>query len=255
MKKKKHLALSIIFAILALVFALPVISTFVKSLSFNESRLTLGQYWELFTVDHTFFKYFWNSMFYALTITAVSIVISLPLGFIFTKIKFTGMDVIFFIYILVMTLPFQATLLSNYIQLRNFNMLDTPLALTVPMMFSPLAVFMFRQYMKNVPDELIDYTTLETSSVLKLFRYAIIPQIKPSIAALSMLIFCESWNIVDQALIFSMTNDDIQPLSVMLSELPEEVVCSAGTVYMFPVIMLFVLCREALEESMESCEF
>ena len=185
----------------------------------------------------------------------MSIAVSLPLGFVFAKIPFKGRDAIFFVYIVVMMLPFQATLLPNYIQLREFNMLNTPLALTVPMMFSPFAVFLFRQFIKNIPNELIDYTMLETSSVFKTFRYAVIPQIKPAIVSLAILIFCESWNMVEQALIFSMENTDIYPLSVVLGDLPSDVSYAGGVIYMFPIVMLFILFRDSLETSMESYKF
>lgn len=131
-------------------------------------------------------------------------------------------------------------------------MLNTPFALTVPMMFSPFAVFLFRQFMKNIPDELIDYTLLETSSVFQLFRYAILPQVKSAIAALAVLIFCESWNMVEQALIFSMDNNEIYPLSVILGDLPTDVSYAGGVIYMFPILMLFLAFREALETSMEN---
>ena len=145
MKKRNAFALLrlIILAALAAVFVIPVVSTAVKSLSF-EGRIGLGQYWELFVTNFTYLDFFWNSVIYASAITAVSIVVSLPLGFLFAKIKFKGRDGLFFVFILVMLLPFQATLLPNYIQLRDFNMLNTPLALTLPMMFAPFAVFLLR---------------------------------------------------------------------------------------------------------------
>lgn len=241
----------VILAVLAAVFVIPVVSTAVKSFSFGE-KIGFAQYWELFVTDFTYLDFFWNSVLYATAITVVCIAISLPLGFLFAKVNFKGRDSLFFVFILVMMLPFQATLLPNYIQLRDFKMLNTPFALTVPMMFSPFAVFLLRQFMKTIPNDLIDYTLLETSSVIKTFRYAILPQIKPAIVSLAILIFCESWNMVDQALIFSMENDKIMPLSVILSEIPENVKYAGGTVYMFPIIMLFVMFRETLEESMEA---
>lgn len=240
----------VILAILAAGFVIPIVSTAIKSFSFD-GKIGLRQYWELFVTNFTYLDFFLNSVLYAASITVVCIVISLPLGFLFAKVNFKGRDSLFFIFILVMMLPFQATLLPNYIQLRDFKMLNTPLALTVPMMFSPFAVFLLRQFMKTIPNDLIDYTLLETSSVIKTFKYAVMPQIKPAIVSLAILIFCESWNMVDQALIFSMENDKIMPLSVILSDIPENVRYAGGTVYMFPIIMLFVLFRETLEESME----
>ena len=252
--KKRRVSAVLRLAVLAsfaLIFAFPAVGTAVKSLRF-EGKVGLGQYWELFVTDFTYLDFFWNSVIYATAITAVSIAVSLPLGFLFAKIKFKGRDSLFFVFILVMLLPFQATLLPNYIQLRDLGLLNTPLALTLPMMFSPFAVFLLRQFMKTIPDDLIDYTLLETSSVIKTFKFAVVPQIKPALISLAILIFCESWNMVDQALIFSMDNGGIMPLSVVLGELPENVRYAGGTVYMFPIIMLFVMFRETLEESMEA---
>lgn len=251
-KARKILTLRlVILGFFAVIFAIPVITTAIKSLSF-EGKIGLKQYWELFVTNFTYSDFFRNSVFYAAAITVICVAISLPLGFLFAKIRFKGRDSLFFVFILVMLLPFQATLLPNYIRLRDFKLLNTPLALTLPMIFSPFAVFLLRQFMKSIPDDLIDFTLLETSSVFKTFRYAILPQIKSALVSLSILIFCESWNMVDQALIFSMENDKILPLSVMLSELPENVRYAGGTVYMFPIIMLFVMFRETLEESMEA---
>lgn len=255
MKKLRQIVRLAVLSVLAILFSLPVVMTFAKSFSQGERHLTLRQYWELFTTNYTYLGYFWNSVVYAALITAVCIAVSLPLGFIFAKVDFKGRDTVFFVYILVMMLPFQATLLPNYIQLREFNMLNTPMALTVPMMFSPFAVFLFRQFMKNIPDELIDCTMLETASVLQLFRYAVIPHIKPAIASLGILLFCESWNMVEQALIFSMSNEDIMPLSVMLGKIPDEVSYAGGVIYIFPILMLFLMFRDALETSMESYKF
>ena len=252
MKKTADLLRLICLSLMSVLFVLPVVMTAVKSLNYSGSAPTLAAYWELFTTDHTYLRFFWNSVIYASAITAVSIALALPLGFVFAKMKFKGRDALFFVYILVMMLPFQATLLPNYIQLREFNMLNTPLALTLPMMFSPFAVFLLRQYIKNIPNDIIDYTFLETSSVIKTFRYAVVPQIKPALVSLAILIFCESWNMVEQALIFSMENTDIYPLSVVLGDLPQDVSYAGGTVYMLPVIMLFVMFRETLEESMEA---
>ena len=253
-KTAKYLRLTGL-SLLSVLFVLPVVMTAINSLSYGESHFTLRAYWELFVTNFTYLDFFWNSVIYASLITFVSIAVSLPLGFVFAKIPFKGRDTIFFVYIVVMMLPFQATLLPNYIQLREFNMLNTPLALTIPMMFSPFAVFLFRQFIKNIPNELIDYTMLETSSVFKTFRYAVIPQIKPALVSLAILIFCESWNMVEQALIFSMENTDIYPLSVVLGDLPSDVSYAGGVVYMFPIVMLFIMFRGSLETSMESYKF
>lgn len=244
----KTRVLKAFYAFLGAFFLLPSAALLIKSLIYNGGP-SLLEYWELFTVDHAYFGYFWNSVFYSAAITAVSIAISLPLGFSFAKIRFKGSKALFYAYLLAALLPFQATLLPNYICLKSLNMLNTPLALTLPMMFSPLAAFLTRQFALSVPDELIDSARLETSSALKILRHAVWPHIKPGAAALAALIFCESWNTVEQALIFAMDNPGIYPLSVRLSDLPENVSGAGGATYMFPIFALFLILRKPLESS------
>lgn len=248
MKKARIFALSA----LCILFVFPVFATALKSLSYGGAAPTLAAFWELFTTDYTYLKYFWNSVLYASVSTFLSVAISLPLGFLFAKVKFNGREALFFVFIAVMMLPFQATLLPNYIQLKSFNLLNTRLALILPAVFSPFAVFFLRQSIKNIPNEVIDYALLETSSAIKLFKYAVIPQIKPAICSLAILIFCESWNILEQALIFLPENKDIYPLSAVLESLPEDVKYAGGTVYMLPIIMLFLIFGDELQSSMKN---
>jgi len=155
-----------------------------------------------------------------------------------------------FIFVIAMMLPFQATLLPTYIQLRDFGLLNSPAALVLALSFSPFAVFLFHQFIKTIPSDLLDCATLETSSVFQIFRYAVIPQIRPAVVALSVIVFCESWNMVEPVLVFAAKNPDIHPLSVRLGDLPESVSFSAATVYMVPILFLFLLFRDKLAASM-----
>ncbi len=248
----KKILRSGIVLILGVVFILPVALTFLNSLSFENTTFTLKQYVELLTTNYTYLYFFWNSVLYSVVITFFNIVVSFPLGYLFAQVKFKGRDAVFFIYIVVMMLPFQATLLPNYIQLRDFELLQTRYAIIVPLIFSPFAVFLFRQFMKSIPAELIDYTMLETSSVFKLFKYVVLPHVKTAVTALAILVFCECWNIVEPALIFISELKEAMPLSVILAEIPENVSFSGSVVYMFPILVLFLLFKEALQSSMEN---
>jgi multiple sugar transport system permease protein len=245
--KKKH----IILGLAALLYAAPVVITVVLSLQYGQSLITLRQFGELLITNNAILRHFWISAGYAVVITLFCVIISFPPGFLFAKARFIGKDVLFFAYILVMMLPFQATLLPNYIQLRDLDLLGSPSAIVLPMIFSPFAVFLFRQFIKNIPDELLEYTLLETASVAKLLWYTVIPQTKPVIIALAVLIFCESWNIVEQALLFLSDNQKLMPLSVMLQQLPENVAFAGATVYMVPVMAIFIFFRNSLQDSME----
>lgn len=244
-------SLFVILSILALIFVFPVFVTIIKSMQYGNKAITLAQFGEFFFTNHTAMKYFWNSVLYSSVITVFCLIVSFPLGFLFAKVKFPGRDALFLVYIIVMLLPFQATLLPNYIQLRDMNILQTPYGLILPMIFSPFAVFLFRQFIVGISDDVLEYTRLETSSVFLLLRYVVMPQLKEAFAALAILIFCESWNMVEQAIIFASETPEIMPLSVVLNHLPEDVVYAGATVYMYPVLVIFLLFRKTLEKSME----
>ena len=234
----------------ALVFAAPVVVTIAMSFRFGSAIITVRQFWELLITNNAILRHFWVSALYASVITVICVTISLPLGVLFAKMRFRGKDALFFVYILVMMLPFQATLLPNFIQLRDLDLIGSPSAIILPMIFSPFAVFLFRQFIKGIPDELLEYTLLETKSVFRMLWHIIIPQAKPAIITLSVLIFCESWNIVEQALLFLPDNLGFMPLSVMLSQLPENVAFAGATMYMVPIIAVFFLFRDYLQRVM-----
>jgi len=240
-----------VLLIAGLVFIGPVVVILMLSFNFEGQFPTLGQFYELLVTNNTALSYFWNSLGYALVITVACLVLSFPLGFVFAKVKFLGRDFIFFIYIIAMMLPFQATLLPNYIMLRDFGLLNRPIALILPLVFSPYAVFLFRQFIKSIPQELLEYATLETSSTFHILRLVVFPHVKTAAAALSVLIFSESWNMVEPVLIFTARNTDIHPLSVRLGALPTDVAFSAAAVYMYPILLLFMLFKETLASSME----
>lgn len=248
MRKK---GIQLLFVILAVLYICPVFATIFQSLSFEGKAGTLGQYVELLITDYTVLRYFWNSALYAICITVVCLMVSFPLGFLFAKVNFRGREVIFFIYIVVMLLPFQATLLPNYIGLRDLKMLNTPFALMLPLMFSPLAVFLFRQFISGIKDEVIESALLETSSVVQILRYIILPQTKEAFFALGVLLFCESWNMVEQVIIFTAERKEWWPLSVMLDEIPENVTYAGAVVYMYPVLVLFLCFGKVFSKSME----
>lgn len=240
-----------ILVLMALLYLAPVFFTLIKSLGYEESRLTLRQYLEFLTTNYTAMHYFWNSALYATVITVLCLVISFPLGFLFAKVRFKGRDTLFFIYVLVMLLPFQATLLPNYIGLREMGLLETRAALILPMLFSPFAVFLLRQFMVGIPQEQLEYTMLETGSVLRMLIHVVLPQTKDALLALAILIFCENWNMVEQVVIFLPEQAELWPLSVMLTKLPEDVVYAGAVIYMYPVLILFLCFRNTLSKSME----
>lgn len=235
---------------LTVVYSLPYTIIFIGSLFYN-NRLSLMQYVELFVNNYPFFTFFCNSLLYSVLGACISIILALPIAYMFAKINFRFRDTLFFFYILAMMLPFQATMLPQYIVLRDLNFLNTRIGLVLWLIFSPTPVFLLRQFIKSIPDEIIDSAKLETSSPITILTKIIIPQIKPALFTLLILTFCEGWNMYEQALIFAMQNQKIQPLTTVIMQLPENVAFSGATIYTIPVLILFLLFEKSIYSGME----
>ncbi len=249
---RNHWVSKLLLLLVGLAFISPVVITLLESLRYGDNFPTVQQYGELMITNNAVLPYFWNSVFYSLVITVAGVILAFPLGFVFAKVKFPGRNILFFIFIIAMMLPFQTISLSMYIQLRDLHMLNSRWSLIMPLVFSPFAVFLFRQFIKSVPTELLDYTTLETTSAFKVLWHAVLPQTKPAIAAVAIMTFCEAWNMVEPVRYFiNFRQLDIRPLSVVLDELPSSVSFSAAAVYITPILLLYLLFKDSLVASME----
>ena len=83
----------------AFLYLVPVVQTITRSMRYGDSVLTFRQFQELLITDYTSLHYFWNSVLYAVAITAVCLTVSFPLGFLFAKIHFVGREILFYFYI------------------------------------------------------------------------------------------------------------------------------------------------------------
>jgi len=249
----KRLYVIILAAIvLAVVFVYPFVLLAGNSL-INDGKVSLSQYYELLVENYPFMYHFWVSVLYAIAITAVIIVISVPAAHFFAKVEWKGRDAVFFVYIIMMMMPYQVLVVPLYRQFSDYGLGGSPLAVILPACFQPFWVFMLRQYAKSIPDSLIDSMRLETNSVFTYFRYLIIPMLGDCITALAVLSFAECWNMFEPPLIM-LTRKELLPIPVVISKLLETdsgLVFSSGVIYMIPAIILFIGTRRKLEKGVE----
>lgn len=254
--KKRLIALCV--GTLALLFLLPVVLTFASSfmgeaelnqaysgasaqLRVIPSRATLDGYFELLFVGGKYLTMFWQSVLIAVSISAGSVLISLVVGFVFAKAPMRGSRALRFAYTFMMMMPFQVTLLPNYMMIRQMGLYNTQWALILPGLFAPLGVFLVSQFMKSIPDELLEAASLETNSILQMAFYIIIPLSRPALIAAFLLTFAEAWNMVEQPLI--MIEDAWKmPLSLALNRTETDqllVVFSGAVLFLTPVLFLY----------------
>jgi multiple sugar transport system permease protein len=230
--------------VILLVFTAPILYVLFKSFSGN-------QYYELVINNYNYFKYALRTIGYSALSGFLSVVIALPVGYLFAKVRFRFRNIIFYIYILVMLLPFQATQLSGYLLFKRLNAIDNPITLIVTMSFSPLAVFLIRQCLVSLPDDIIDAFSLESKSVFKFLRLIVIPYAMPMLSTLFMLTFCATYSIVEQAYIYMPKNVEAYPLSAVLASLTDESYFAGCVVYLLPVLLVYLVLEKNMLKGME----
>ena len=230
-----------------IMFALPIIITAAGSFLWD-GIATLSRCEGLFGKTE-YMRYFVLTFLYSAVSAIGSVIVSIPAAFLFAKGRFRFRSALFFLYILAMMLPFQATMLPQYIILRDLGFLNTPTAFIIYSVFSPVSVFLLRQFIVAVPDELIHSAMLDTESVLWIILHIVIPMIKPAIFTVLIFNFFESWNMYEQALTFSAQNKEILPLSAVMKTFPDTAAPAASAVYMLPSIVLFYLLKTVLLRS------
>ena len=142
-----------------------------------------------------------NSTIVATLSTLGVLVFGAMTGYALAKLRFKGRNLLFFVIIFTMTLPFQITLIPNYILMVKLEWVDTLAALVVPAMNSAFAILMFRKAFMTIPDDLIDAARMDGCGDFRIVFQILCPNIVPTLITVAILSFMASWNDVLWALI------------------------------------------------------
>ncbi|MGN1127836.1 MAG: carbohydrate ABC transporter permease [Candidatus Flemingiibacterium sp.] len=244
-KLRKMLAV-LILSVLAAVMVLPIVLTVTRSFEPGIVGYIDFYLWKPF-----YLRLFCNSLLIAAVGALGNVVVSVLAAYVFAKVKFRGSGVLFFVYIVVMMMPFQVTLLPQYIVSRDWGIYNTPAALILPGIFSAFGTFILTQILKTQPDEMIEAAKLETGSTLLLLWHVIIPNLRGGIVCLFVLQFTELWNMVAEPLVLMETELKL-PLAAMLTDRDEPAALSATVVFLVLPLMLYLLFSDVLREEMGS---
>lgn len=200
------------------------------------------QYYEVLLNDSAYLMSFWNSVALSLSCTALNMIVSVGLGYALAKTRFFLRGFAIRFVAVTMLLPWQAMMLPNYLLSKWLGIYDSWLSLIVVMGFSSFGVFLMLQFMRSVPDELIDAATLDTNSSFTILSRVACPIAKPGIIACVALSFAESWNMVEQPL--TLIEDELKyPLSMLVNAMSVEhvdIAFACAVVYLFPIVALSV---------------
>ncbi|MFD2115651.1 carbohydrate ABC transporter permease [Paenibacillus yanchengensis] len=215
--------------------------------------VSLQQYYQVLIATPQYLYLFWNSVGLVVPIIVGQVVVAALAAFAFGKLQFPGREILFSIYLLAMLLPFQVTLVPNYIMIDQLGLMNKAASIILPGIFAAFGVFLLRQFMLQIPTAYIEAAKIDGASYFRIFRSIVLPMVKPGLAALVVLLFADYWNMVEQPLIF-LQNAEMQPLSVFLSRLQKEafsVSFAASVIYMIPMLLLFLLAEKYFIEGIE----
>jgi multiple sugar transport system permease protein len=178
----------------------------IATLNFLPSELSIRSYAHMFE-KIPIGRAFLNSMLVSVSVTAGVLVFSSMVGYALSKLNFRGRNLIFYIILFTMTLPFQITLIPQYILIVKFGWANTYLALIVPYLMSTLGILMFRQYFMAIPQDLLDAARIDGCGELEILFRILWPNSIPAIVTVGILTFMSVWNEVLWPLIVIRTED------------------------------------------------
>lgn len=215
--------------------------------------ITVKQYYNVLIKKTMFLIMFWNSVKLVVPIVLGQFFVASMAAYAFSKIDFPGREKIFYMYIVVMLMPFQVTLVPNYIIAGKLGLTNNILSIILPGIFSTFGVFLLRQFMVYIPDAYAEAARVEGAGHWTVYSKIILPMSKTGIAALIILVFIDNWNMVEQPLIF-LQDASAWPLSVFLSEInagERGIAFAASVIYMAPMLLVFLCGEEYLVQGIQ----
>jgi len=215
------------------------------------SFVTLSQYIMLF-MNIEYITSLWNSVLITLPSVVGSVFIALPTAYAFEMAGWRHKEKLFFIFIVVMLMPLPVVLVPQFIMAMNLGIHESMLAVILPGIFNPFAVFLLRQFMKTFPKECLEAAQIDGAGHVRILASIVTPIMKPALTALALLVFVDYWNVVDQAIVF-ITDIGRLPLSVYLSRIVHsfDFIFAASFFYMLPALFVFLWGQESLVQGIK----
>lgn len=224
------------------------------NLKFIPDKVSFSQYITVLFKSPEYLIKFWNSIFYVVPIVFFQILIALLTAYGFTRFRGKKREILFFVYVIITLLPYQVTLVPNYLVADWLNILNTRWAILLPGFFSPFSVYLLTKYMRRVSPEIIEAARVDGAGEWRIFTRICVPMCRSAIFSVGILVFIDYWNMVEQPLIL-LSDSDKYPLSIFLSQINKGEIGLAfavAVIYMIPSLLVFLYGEEYLIEGITS---
>ncbi|KAA8786715.1 carbohydrate ABC transporter permease [Paenibacillus amylolyticus] len=164
------------------------------NLSLDFEIMSFDNFLFLFTGEHDYFVWFWNSMILTIVQVVLTLFVSALVGYGFAAYDFKGKNFLFICVLLIMMVPFEILLVPLYSLINDLGMVNSYSAIILPGIANAATIFFFRQYLRSIPKEIIQSGRVDGANEYAIYFRLIMPIMKPSFAAMAILNGMNSWN-------------------------------------------------------------
>ncbi|MCX7601833.1 MAG: carbohydrate ABC transporter permease [Meiothermus sp.] len=243
-------------AVYAFLLVLPLLNLFAASFKsdgelfapgFWPTNPTLEPYQEALQ-KYPLARYLLNSLVVALGTTLGVLLLSATLGYALARIPFTGQGLLFGFVVAMLLIPGEVTFLPLYLLVQQLGWLNSYTALIVPFMASPLGIFLLRQFIKSLPQDLFDAARIDGAGHLRMLWHVALPLAAPALGALAALTFLGSWNMYLWPLV-TINRSEMMTAQIAVAQVQNvevtswNVVAATAILVLFPTLVAFLLAQ------------
>ena len=220
------------------------------NLKFIPDQVSFSQYATALLKSPDYLLKFWNSVILVVPIVVFQVFIAAFAAYSFTRYRGRLKELLFFFYVVLTLMPYQVTLVPNYLVAEWTHLLNTRWSIILPGIFAPFSVYLLTKFMRRIPVSLIEAAKLDGAGEWHIFSRICIPMCHSALYSIAILVFIDYWNMVEQPIIL-LSDAEKQPLSVFLSQINSGEVGLAfavATIYMVPTLLLFLHGEDYLVE-------
>jgi multiple sugar transport system permease protein len=221
--------------------------------TFLPSAPTTDNYTRLFD-QLDFPRFFFNSSVIALAVTVGTLVFCPMLGYSLAKLEWRGKRLVMGLVLATLMVPAGITLIPNFILMSNFGLVNTYPGLILPFLAGPFGVFLMRQFMLGVPNELLEAARMDGANELRVFRSVVMPIATPVLATLGILTFLGNWNSFIYPLVMAQ-EPQMYTLPVALAtfatgqyQADHGMLMAGSVILVVPVLIVFILFQRWITE-------
>jgi alpha-1,4-digalacturonate transport system permease protein len=200
---------------------------------------------------YNYSRYFMNSVFVTTLATILTLIINSMAAFAFAKYNFRGRDGLFVLTLAMIMIPLQVILIPMYLVVANLGLVNTYWGLIIPAAATPTGVFILRQYMLTIPDELIEAARIDGAGEFRIFARIVLPLCRPALAVVAIFSILWRWNDFLWPLLIAQ-KEELYTLPVALALLngqlvvPYNIVLAMSVMSIIPVLFMFVFMQRQI---------